>query len=124
MDFKNMSDSELASVMVNYINRVGHLRDIIAQYLDKFGRYDISPDKIKDKYRELKNELVFVSCLGFACERRPKVCFRLRALQGVDFFKLTALLANGANFRSLAFCYVVTNFTFKFFHDINLFLFS
>lgn len=57
MDFKNMSDSKLASVMVNYINRVGHLRDVIAQYLDEFGRYDISPDKIKDEYRELKNEL-------------------------------------------------------------------
>ena len=31
MDYKNLSDSELASIMVNYINRVEHLQELIAE---------------------------------------------------------------------------------------------
>ena len=33
MDFKKMTDSELAKVMVNYIGRVEHLQNIISRYL-------------------------------------------------------------------------------------------
>ena len=33
MDFKKMTDSELAKVMVNYIGRVEHLQSIISWYL-------------------------------------------------------------------------------------------
>lgn len=57
MDYKRLSDSELASIMVNYINRVGHLKELIAGYIDNANRGNIQPDRIKDEYRKLKNEL-------------------------------------------------------------------
>lgn len=34
MDFKNLSDAELASVMVNRINRVEYLMEMIEGYLE------------------------------------------------------------------------------------------
>lgn len=57
MDFKNMTDSELASIMVNYINRVAHLRDLVARYLDGFDRGSIDINNIRILYRQLKNQL-------------------------------------------------------------------
>lgn len=57
MDYKRLNDSELASIMVNYINRVGHLKELIAGYIDKDNHGSIQPDRIKDEYRRLKIEL-------------------------------------------------------------------
>lgn len=57
MDFKNMTDSELASVMVNYINRVANLRDLIAKYIDGSNRDSITADRIRELYKQLKDEL-------------------------------------------------------------------
>lgn len=57
MNYKNLSDSELASIMVNYINRVGHLKELIAGYIDNANHGNIQPDRIKDEYRRLKAEL-------------------------------------------------------------------
>lgn len=57
MDYKNLSDSELASIMVNYINRVEHLQEMIAGYIDSFNNGSIQQDRIKDEYRRLKYEL-------------------------------------------------------------------
>ena len=57
MDFKNMADSELASIMVNYINRVAHLQDLIARYLDGSDCGSISADSIRTLYRQIKDEL-------------------------------------------------------------------
>ena len=56
MDFKNMTDSELASIMVNYINRIEHLQNMISGYIDR-RIIDISPEKIRAEYRQLKYEL-------------------------------------------------------------------
>ena len=57
MDYKNLSDSELATIMVNYINRVGHLKKLIAGYIDNVNHGSIQPDRIKDEYRRLKAEM-------------------------------------------------------------------
>lgn len=57
MDFKNMSDVELASVMVNYINRVAHLRDLVGRYIDGTDGGNIPADRIRDLYKQLKDEL-------------------------------------------------------------------
>lgn len=55
MDFKKMTDSELAKVMVNYIGRVGHLQGVIGRYLQ--GNDCISTSQIKAEYAQLKEEL-------------------------------------------------------------------
>lgn len=55
MDFKKMTDSELAKVMVNYIGRVEHLQNIISWYLQ--GNDCISTSQIKAEYAQLKEEL-------------------------------------------------------------------
>ena len=52
-----MTDSELASIMVNYINRVGHLKEMVGCYLNNVDHGNIRPEQIKRVYRELKNEL-------------------------------------------------------------------
>lgn len=52
-----MSDSELASVMVNYINRIKHLKEMIDRYLDRPDRGYVQADQIKAEYKKLKNEL-------------------------------------------------------------------
>jgi len=57
MDYKAMKDSELAGIMVNYINRVDHLRKMISDYIDKAGGSAIPPERIKEVYRQLKEEL-------------------------------------------------------------------
>lgn len=57
MEYKYMTDSELASIMVNYITRVDHLRDMIGRYLDRADHSNVRADQIKAAYRELKNEL-------------------------------------------------------------------
>lgn len=57
MDFKNMTDSELASIMANYINRVAHLKDLVARYLDGSDHGNITADNIRILYKQLKNEL-------------------------------------------------------------------
>lgn len=56
MDFKNMTDSELALIMVNYINRIEHLMRMISGYIDR-SIIDISIERIKAEYRQLKYEL-------------------------------------------------------------------
>ena len=57
MDFKNMTDSELASVMVSYISRVAHLRDLVGRYLEGSDRGSIPADRIRDLYKQIKDEL-------------------------------------------------------------------
>lgn len=57
MDYKNMEDSELASIMVNYISRVKNLMDIIGRCIDCPNDSTIPLEKIKDEYSRLKNEL-------------------------------------------------------------------
>ena len=55
MDYKNMENSDLASVMVNYIGRTEYLMKIISMYLD--GNRDITEDRIRREYSFLKNEI-------------------------------------------------------------------
>lgn len=55
MDFKNMENSDLASVIVNYIGRTEHLMDMISMYLG--GNRDITAEMIRREYSVLKNEL-------------------------------------------------------------------
>lgn len=57
MDFKNMSDSELARVMVNYISRVEHLADLISKYIQGVNREYIHEERIREEYKLLKYEL-------------------------------------------------------------------
>ena len=57
MEYKYMTDAELASIMVSYITRVDHLRDMIGRYLDRADHSNIHAEQIKAAYRELKNEL-------------------------------------------------------------------
>ncbi len=57
MDYKNMSDSELAVVMVNYINRVAHLKRLISNYIDDSDRSSMSAAQIKEEYAQLKKEI-------------------------------------------------------------------
>jgi len=57
MDFKNMNDSELASVMADYIKRVSHLEDLISRYLNASECNRICSERIKELYKQLKNEL-------------------------------------------------------------------
>ena len=57
MEYKYMTDAELASIMVSYITRADHLRDMIGRYLDRADHGNIRADQIKAAYRELKNEL-------------------------------------------------------------------
>lgn len=55
MDFKMMTDSELAKIMVNYIGQIEHLLDIMGRYLE--GNDNIPAEKIKRTYANLKEEL-------------------------------------------------------------------
>lgn len=57
MEYKNMTDSELATIMVNYINRIDHLRGLIGTYLDSVDHGCIQPIRIKELYKQLKYEL-------------------------------------------------------------------
>ena len=57
MDYKNVPDSELASVMVSYINRVKHLKEMIGRYLDRSDSGYVRAEQIKAEYRQLKYEL-------------------------------------------------------------------
>ena len=57
MDFKNMNDSELAKVMVNYIGRIAHLEDLVGMYLDGADHGSMSAESIKNLYKQLKEEL-------------------------------------------------------------------
>lgn len=57
MNYKSMSDSELAKIMVNYIGRVANLKRLISTYLDSPNRGYVSVNNIKEEYRVLKNEL-------------------------------------------------------------------
>ncbi|MBQ9070640.1 MAG: hypothetical protein IJY23_04770 [Clostridia bacterium] len=57
MEYKNMSDSELASVMLSYINRVKQLKNAISQYINYTDGVCMRPQQIKDEYRELKDKL-------------------------------------------------------------------
>jgi len=57
MDFKNMTDSELATIMVNQINRTSHLKTMIARYLDGSDRGSIQAERIKNEYKQLKEEI-------------------------------------------------------------------
>ena len=55
MRYNEMSDSELAEIMVNYIGRVENLQNIIGRYLD--GNGSIPSERIKKEYKNLKEEL-------------------------------------------------------------------
>ena len=55
MHYNEMTDAELANVMVNYIVRVNHLQNIISDYLN--GNDNISSLQIKKEYEKLKVEL-------------------------------------------------------------------
>ena len=55
MDFKNMEDSELASVMVNYIGRVEHLMRMFEMYLESSSNF--TSENLRRDYSTLKNEL-------------------------------------------------------------------
>ena len=57
MEYKYMTDSELALIMVNYINRIEHLRNLIGTYLDSVDSRCIQPIQIKEIYKQLKYEL-------------------------------------------------------------------
>lgn len=57
MDYKTMTNSELAKIMVNYILRVDFLQNIISQYLDQSKSCELTPEQIKKEYKELKSEL-------------------------------------------------------------------
>lgn len=57
MDYKNMSDSELAVVMENYINRVDHLKQLISNYIDGSDCGSMSEARIKEEYAQLKKEI-------------------------------------------------------------------
>ena len=57
MDFKNMSDSELATIMVNQISRTAHLKTIIARYLDGSDNGCVQAERIKNEYKQLKEEI-------------------------------------------------------------------
>jgi len=57
MEYKNMTDSQLATIMVNYINRVGHLKRAIGIYIDELDHGGFSQERIKAEYRQLKCEL-------------------------------------------------------------------
>ena len=52
-----MSDSELARVMVDYINRVEHLKNLVGRYVDGAGRGEIQEEMIRKMYKELKTEI-------------------------------------------------------------------
>lgn len=56
MDFNNLSDSELATIMVNRISRTAHLKMLIARYLDGSNRGRIPAENIENEYRQLKEE--------------------------------------------------------------------
>ncbi len=57
MDFKNLSDAELASVMVNRINRVEYLMEMIEGYLESQNHESVLASNIKTEYKDLKDEL-------------------------------------------------------------------
>lgn len=57
MDFKNLSDTELASIMVNQINRVENLMQMIEGYLENQNHGSIPASNIKAEYKNLKYEL-------------------------------------------------------------------
>lgn len=55
MDYKNMKNSDLASVMINYIGRTERLMKMISMYLD--GNRNITAEMIRREYSVLKSEL-------------------------------------------------------------------
>lgn len=54
MDYCKMEDTQLARIMVSYINRVQHLCDMISGYMNQENELSI---RIKDEYKQLKDEL-------------------------------------------------------------------
>lgn len=56
MDYKNMTDVELANIMINQISRVSHLLNIIRIYLEQKQNSIIPVERIKEEYKTLKNE--------------------------------------------------------------------
>lgn len=57
MEYRMMTDSQLATIMVSYINRVEHLKRVIGIYIDKPDHGGFSPERIQLEYRQLKDEL-------------------------------------------------------------------
>lgn len=57
MEFKRMTDSQLAEIMINYIQRIDHLRQIISAHIDGRDNGSISPVRIREEYSQLKQEL-------------------------------------------------------------------
>ena len=57
MDYKNMTDSKLAEIMISYINRVEHLAELISGYIKGENRGYIHQERIRELYKQLKYEL-------------------------------------------------------------------
>ncbi len=75
MDYKTMSDSELAKVMVDYIERVNKLYDLIGAYLTN--RESRSVVLIRESYKQLKNELREVyHYLDLTCNRKGSELYK------------------------------------------------
>ena len=57
IDYKNLKDTELAGIMVDYISRVNQLEEIVGQYINSSDNGTISAYQIKNLYKQLKDEL-------------------------------------------------------------------
>lgn len=57
MEFRKMTDSQLAEIMINYILRIDHLRNIISAHMDGRDNGNISAEHIRAEYAQLKKEL-------------------------------------------------------------------
>mgnify|MGYP003305134514 CR=1 FL=1 len=56
MDYKNMTDEELANIMINQIGRVSHLLNLIRIYIEQKENCSIPVEKIKEEYKKIKSE--------------------------------------------------------------------
>lgn len=57
MEYRKMTDAQLAMIMVKYITRVNHLRKMIGYYLDSSDNGSLEANRIKVFYKQLKYEL-------------------------------------------------------------------
>ena len=57
MEYKKMSDKELAAIMVHYITQVKQLKDSVGDYLKSTRHKKADAVQIKNTYCELKTEL-------------------------------------------------------------------
>ena len=57
MDYKNMTDEELANIIINQIGRVSHLLNLIRIYIEQKEICSIPEEKIKEEYKKLRVNL-------------------------------------------------------------------